>query len=228
MRQSGQIKEVSLEQLAADPDNKPEGRFWQNTTSKDFKVILNNVVRKVFTSSDQITNANIADGTITTSKIKDGDITTAKIADGAITKAKLSAINMAISNAIPSYELANTTAGTTISVTGLSVSLTTTGRPVMLSLVHDPDLMGSEVGDISYLQASSGSTALLIFRRTTSGVNTYPLKNFVSHASIYNPSGAFNTTFTCPAGTHTFQVLLHLQSGGFVRISNCRLMAIEI
>ena len=49
----GQLKNGRVEQLASDPvANLFEGRFFENITDKEFKIILNGVIRKILTNGD--------------------------------------------------------------------------------------------------------------------------------------------------------------------------------
>lgn len=61
-------------------------------------------------------------------------IGTSSIADGAVTPAKRAALGQQLSSSSGVYAL---TGGTNTAVTNLSVSITTTGRPVYVAVIHD-------------------------------------------------------------------------------------------
>lgn len=83
----------------------------------------------------QITDANvttvkIADANVTTTKIADGNVTTAKIADGSVTQAKRASLGQqAGSSAVD-----RTSTSSTYSSDITSSTITSTGRPVAISL----------------------------------------------------------------------------------------------
>lgn len=78
----------------------------------------------------QIPAAGIADGAISADKIAASAVSTAKILDAAVTKAKLAALGQ--QTVVLSGSSFSTTSATAVDVTGMSVSITTTGRPVMV------------------------------------------------------------------------------------------------
>jgi len=53
-----QLSEASLENLASDPSNLPEGRIWLNTTSGLVKQVIGGVIKVVATADNTITFAN--------------------------------------------------------------------------------------------------------------------------------------------------------------------------
>jgi hypothetical protein len=110
-----------------------------------------------------IVTADLADSSVTSAKIVDGTIATADIADGAITQAKRAALGQQISASSDTF---STGSATYVAVTNLSVSITTTGRPVILFLQPDgsanlslfgPFISGSgqPVGAFEYLRGST-------------------------------------------------------------------------
>lgn len=77
-----------------------------------------------------ITATQLGTGAVTSAKILDGTIATGDVADGAITPAKLSSLGQQVSSSIGNGFL--TSSSSYVDATNLSVSVTTTGRPVMI------------------------------------------------------------------------------------------------
>lgn len=236
MRVSGQIEEVSLEQLENDPVNLPEGRIWENTTTKDVKTVINNIVRKIFTSADQIPSSNIADNAVTTSKISDNQVTTSKLVDSSITsvkianasvtRAKQAALGQQISAAVPSNWA--TTSGTFVDVPNLFVSITTSGRPVWVGLVWDTSSANSGI-----IQASNTTTsAISVFSivRGSAEVSRQDLgmQNVGGTSALQRlPCGVLWTVDTPVAGTYTYKIQSKVVFGT-ATVDSCKLIAFEL
>lgn len=86
-------------------------------------------------ADDSVTTAKIADSAVTTAKIADGSISTVKLADSSVTKAKLASHNSQLSAS--SGLMTSTVGDTETDITNASITLTTSGRPVMLMLQSD-------------------------------------------------------------------------------------------
>lgn len=154
------------------------------TTSK----IDNNAVTTAKIADNAVTTAKIADSAVTTAKIVDNAVTTAKIADSAITSAKIA------DNAVTNVKLAaiNKTSSSTISfttsatsptfVTNSQISITTTGKPVML-IFHPNDLAG-------YLKATTDNN------ETSTSANQYRIKRDTASG------GSFTTNVAAVQITH--------------------------
>jgi hypothetical protein len=164
-----------------------------------------------------ITTAKIADSNVTTAKIADGNVTTAKIDDGDVTQAKLAARTVSSGGSDPgaggicvsaSSSTFSTTSTTLTDVTNLTCTLTTTGRPVRLELVHD----GS--GDTAFLgnnkSGAVGTTFQVAFLRGASVISLTGQGMTQTSGSeldeAFYPPGAFSTLDTSAAGTYTYKV----------------------
>jgi hypothetical protein len=163
---------------------------------------------------DAITTDKILDDAVTADKLKDSAsvdadraVTTNHIRDGAITSAKLATRNYAISSAAP---VASTTSTTMVDVTNLSVSITTTGRPVIVALVGS----GSTTSEFS-----GGLTVNFKRGSTTVGV-------FYSSGTV-ECQGVLNLD-TPAAGTYTYKVQYASNSGSSVSITGPRLLVLEL
>lgn len=145
-----------------------------------------------------ITAANIADNTITTNQISlTAGITGGQIAANTITRSNEAAVGQQVSSSCGNYSL--TTAGYK-DVTNLSVTITTTGRPVMLILV--PDGSGANSSMVNNTSAS------VVFNFTRAST-------ILAEWEIYTPLGSGASSGMSPslvfldvvaAGTYTYKV----------------------
>jgi hypothetical protein len=103
------------------------------------KIADSNVTTAKIADSN-VTTAKIADSNVTTAKIADSNVTTAKIADANVTKAKLAALGQQAAGPV-SF---TSTGSTAYQATGLSATISTTGRPV--AVVFTGTLLGADNG----------------------------------------------------------------------------------
>lgn len=208
-------------------DSSGEAVVWLG--SSPYKFVLKDALDITQWTVDDIVNvADIADGSITTSKIADsavtlpkiatdsisttaivdGNVTTAKIADGAITQAKRAALGQQLSSSSGSYFYTGSTG--TQDVTNLSVTITTTGRPVYVGIIHDGS---GGPHSISFTSATANLSAIgfiYIKRDATTLVSTTVGVTATadgSTSSVFNffPTNVF--TFDVPAaGTYTYKI----------------------
>lgn len=146
------------------------------------------------------------------------------IPNGSVTRPKLAALGQITSLSSGNYSLTGTTGQA--AVTNLSVTLTTTGRPVMVILEPDGTTNTGAVS-ITWAGGSSSPLALAFKRGSTSiGINgLFPS----SSATIWAPCSAFSFIDTPTAGTYNYTANVKLgNSGDSVGVSNCILMAYEM
>lgn len=176
-----------------------------------------------------IQTAGINDSAITTAKIADANVTTGKIADNAITQAKRASLGQQLSASSGTY---SATSGSVADVTNLTVTITTTGRPVFIGLIGD--------GTSNVAQIASRNNS----ERT--GINIYLIRDsstiletiFQSQAEN---SGGYNHIFAPPslvshidipaAGTYTYKIQANaLWPGSIVdyRFNYIKLIAYEL
>jgi hypothetical protein len=168
-----------------------------------------------------VTTAKIADLNVTTAKINDSAVTAAKIAAGVITQVKMGSVGQQLSSSCGTF---NTSSSSLTDVTNLSVSITTTGRPVYLALVSD----GS--GNGCYLGSQEASNAInvgeIAFLRGATEV--------ARAACSYAPS--FGRVMQGPpfhidaaaAGTYTYKVQARVVTGTAMNLGYLKLLAFEL
>jgi hypothetical protein len=183
------------------------------------KIADSNVTTAKIADSN-VTTAKIADLNVTTAKINDLAVTTAKINDGAVTQAKRAALGQQVSSSSGNFSVSGSTSYT--DVTNLSVTLTTTGRPVMLVLV--PDAAGGTSSTIGNAGSSYAGYIKFLRDATSLGELTY-------QQATYN-SGQTPVIVDVPsAGTYTYKVQAKTNSalgGNFMGVRYMILVAFEL
>lgn len=177
------------------------------------------------------TIGNYTDGSVSTAKLADGAVTTVKIADGNVTQAKRVALGQQISSFV-----SNTFVGATFTDAGLSVSITTTGRPVFLSLrAKDATFydIGSFIG-IEDLDTSGGYVEGFIkFVRGSTDVAIHGMQSWADGVSFNEklrvPPTSFTHIDTPAAGTYTYKIQVRAGTAGdMVSVRDVALIAFEL
>jgi hypothetical protein len=166
-----------------------------------------------------VTTNHIRDSAVTTGKINDLAVTTGKIAANAVTRAKLAALGQQISSSCGEF---SSTSGTFVDVTNLSVTITTSGRPVYLALIPDGTVSEFNIG--SHLAAGSSSGASLKFLRDSTDLGFFNL----NATTTMGPCG-YAIIDAPAAGTYTYKFQGKQSSGsnGF-SVYRCKLVAYEL
>ena len=142
----------------------------------------------------------------------------APIAQG-IQRSNLSAVGQQISSSSGSF---STSSATYVAVTNLSVTITTSGRPVMLILQSD----GTSLNGGGYFQTSSGSSAGITILRGASNIY-YSAFGGLSGAISTLVSSSIQMLDTPSAGTQTYSVQV-LSSSGPLFVYQTVLVAYEL
>lgn len=152
-------------------------------------------------------------GNITASIAVSGGLTNTNIAAGGVSRPNLVAVGQQISSSVSG----NTTSVTPSAVTGLTVTITTSGRPVMVFLQGGTiiaEFSGSAVNNTTpgcslSLQRNSST----IYTAITFGAASF---NSSSCTSLQSgcPAGGFMFLDTPSAGTYTYQVFIAVAFSG--------------
>jgi hypothetical protein len=168
--------------------------------------------------------ANMAANSVDSSQLVSSSVTTTKIADANVTKAKLAALGQQVSSSCGSF---SSTSGTKTDVTNLTVTITTTGRPVMLVMQSD----GTGGGNILYNTQglAGGFLGNLYFIRGSTTIATSTVSNSIVSVSqaIRIPPASFNFIDVVGAGTYTYKVQVDVASGA-IGVNNSVLVAYEM
>jgi hypothetical protein len=144
-----------------------------------------------------ITTGKIANDAVTTAKILDLNVTTGKLADNAVTKPKLAALGQQSANQT-GLGFA-TQSGLYVNVPGLSVTITTTGRPVMLVL-DSASFQGASISFTNY--SGNQSFGYGAFRRGVVEVGVFPINCTITSAAS-SSSSSTTTPVSPPAPAYT-------------------------
>ncbi|NIO44978.1 MAG: hypothetical protein GTN36_05505 [Candidatus Aenigmarchaeota archaeon] len=165
-----------------------------------------------------VTTVKVLDSNITTAKIADANVTTAKIADNNVTRAKLEAVGVQNSNSSGSF---STTSTSFVDITNLSVTITTSGRPVIIGL-KSFDTNESRV--VCNGSTSPSGTIQLLQDSTTIGTYRYgsDATEVLQPANIYHIDEP-------TAGTYTYKFQAKISTGGTTfSVLNYKMFAYEL
>lgn len=159
-----------------------------------------------------------------TLQVKNAGITTGKYADQSVTPIKLAARQFVLSSGSGSYSLINTYGTTFNAVTNLSVSITTTGRPIKLEIV--PDVGASSAAYFSC--TGSGATPIVQFFRGSTGLGTMTYAQSANYPA--SALGMLDTGVVSSAGTYTYTLQVRMNGAGSNAINcvNLCLLAYEL
>lgn len=156
-----------------------------------------------------------------TLRIKDLGVTTAKLADASVTQAKLAAVNIQTSSSCADF---STASATLVAVTNLSVTITTTGRPVQLFL--NGDTSGVNEQSIGSTGGGAGGVMVMSFFRGASQLNKFHLDVETTNPMLIPPS-AVSYVDTPAAGTYTYTFKVQI-ANNTARVRNSVLVAYEM
>lgn len=157
-------------------------------------------------------------------QVKNQGITTAKIADGNVTQIKMAPMAFyqdptptPVGGFGVSQSTANGSSSNPAYVPAVSVTITTTGRPVRLQIASDGG------GNSSFI-TSTQAFEVFFYRDAT---QIY--RSSVAPAGVTLPSSICSTfDYNVPAGTYTYQWGIAATSGGTIQLHNLVLMVYEI
>lgn len=154
-----------------------------------------------FTTIDQHDHTTGKGVQIPAGGIASNAVTTVKILDANVTRAKLAAVGQQVSASCALFATASTTL---VDVTNLSISITTTGRPVVVGLIHDGDAVnGSQIYQNAVAGVPTQSDLLLSFMRGATLIANYRVAG--PYFPIF-PASAFNYLDAPAAGVYTYKV----------------------
>jgi hypothetical protein len=192
---------------------------------------------------EAVTTPKLADGALAAStagraKMADGFLSAdaagrAKMADGFLTRAKIAALGQQISNEATTGTF-STNAGTLTDITALTVTITTSGRPVFIGLINDnasanyrlqlTNIGGGAKTDVTGVVAIlEGTTVISRHLIGTSVAST------TSAIGMDIPASSIWTIRPVAAGTYTYKIqALSNGSSQFISFEGLKLVAYEI
>jgi hypothetical protein len=184
-------------------------------------------------NSGNIVAGTSTTGGITGTNIASATITGSNVASNTISRTNLTAVGQQVSSNVTSFSTANSSP---VAVSGATVTITTTGRPVMLMLISSSanPVAGSEI----FLSANTSSSETLVgqicFLRGATQIVTQSFGGGIFTSTSNNvivPPSSFNYLDVIAAGTYTYSVsaLVTSTSGvPTINIKNIQLVAYEL
>lgn len=172
------------------------------------------------------TSGNIAagvSGTIVAADIATAAIITTKISDGNVTRPKLASVGQQISSSSGSF---STTSGSFVDVTNLTVTITTTGRPVMIVAV--PDGSSAMRTELNRTAAVATGTAQIL--RGATPIASYQFNSQATGATQIVITAPMQLLMLDPvsAGTYTYKVQVSTSNSSTFFFQNVVLVAYEL
>lgn len=151
-----------------------------------------------------------------------------QIADGSITRAKLGPVGQQVSASSGSF---SSSSGSYVSA-GISVTITTTGKPVFVGLIGAASNSPSPAIGISRNGTSTGVEADFGIARDGTGITIVRVANaYPSNASLnqlYVPPSSLWMIDVVGAGTYTYTCIGRLISGDAFQVTESKLVAYEL
>lgn len=135
-------------------------------------------------------------------------IDTGNIAAGAVTRPKQAAVGQQVSSSCGIFNHTGNVA--VVAITNLSVTITTTGRPVMIMLIADGSASGNS--EVVYIPGGSAQEAQIRFNRGATLVAQYGIEATGSFLTI--PASSYLFFDTPPAGTYSYTASIKLDATG--------------
>jgi len=147
-----------------------------------------------------------------------------RIKDGGVTKSKLVALGQQLS---ASSAVFSTSSNSYVDVTNLTVTITTTGRPVMLIVIPDGSTTNVAAFGVSGASGSKGAQAQ--FLRAATVIAIFNLFGGASTSSLEVPPGSLCSVDVVAAGTYTYKVQIKAQNvGDSTTLNRCKFIAYEL
>lgn len=126
----------------------------------------------------------------------------------------------------------STSSGAYTAVTNMSVTLTTTGRPVFIGMIPDGAFTQSGVSITQTSASSFTATGSQEFLRGATVTGVHQVNSSLNASNTGGgyglPCSSLSTIDFPAAGTYTYSAKVALTSGSSFSVSNCKLVAYEL
>lgn len=156
-------------------------------------------------------------------------INTDDIANGAITRAKMESVGQQITSAVDSHAFDQTSY---VAVSGLSASITTTGRPVYVGLQAGTDVNANVI----YSNGGGSDSAYIYVQFKRDGTVVAMMNQYIAvggasgttGARVGIPPSAYHLIDTPSAGSYVYTVEYKTAAGDAVQFEGVKLVAYEL
>lgn len=138
---------------------------------------------------------------------------------GSVTRAQIESPGQQVSTSCGAFTYTYSGSSAFSAVTNLSVTITTSGKPVWVGMVPDGTSSTCAVG------LSGGSAGSIRFAKGGVNIGVFALS---SSTSVNLPASAYSTLDVVVAGTYTYTVQVALPTTGSMYINACKLVAYEL
>lgn len=180
--------------------------------------VANGGITQTQMANDSVGTNQIIDLNVTANKLATDSVTTSKIVDGNVTRVKLGPLGQQVSSSCGNFTV--TPKGSWVDVTNLTITITTTGKPVFLMMQSD----GSGGQSTIRVDTAAGGTPLGRVRFLRDGAEIcQQLMGSTSTGEAISSQYAANISFVdAPAaGTYTYKVQAQIYNGaGFAMYVN--------
>jgi len=200
-----------------------------NTTKIDADNIQADAIDGSLIADDSIDSEHYVAGSIDNEHMAADSIDSAQYVDGSIDPVHLAALGQQLSSSSGAF---STVSATYVDVTNLSVSITTTGRPVMLMLLGTSSNSFIATGDNT--SDDSGGNLFKFLRDSTGICETqYRIVASGGGASTIGsvlPPSCIQHVDIVGAGTYTYKLQAKSAAGtpDYIQVNNCKLIAYEL
>lgn len=215
---------VTSDKLAA--ESVTSGKIKADASVDANRPVTTNTIRDL-----AVTSGKLAEGAVTSTKLGTGAVGTTSLADGSVSQAKLSSrttgTTVAAGGVAISASSGNFSTTSTGDVTNLSVTITTTGRPVRVMLIADGS---ANTGLVGASRTSSSADEVIHLYRDATIIARYDMKTSVTGGTVVDlwlPQSIIETLDVVSSGTYTYKVSIGAATGT-VYCSYAKLVAYEI
>lgn len=171
-------------------------------------------------AAGSVTTAKLASNAVTDVKLASASVYTAALQDASVTQAKRAALGQIVSSSV-TFSSGSTSF---VDVTGLSINIATTGRPVFVGLIPDGTTSSASIGP-----TPSGAGVFnveFLLDGTVIAVFNLSLNSGIS-AGLVPPGCYFTIDTLANASTHNYNVKAKISTGTF-SFNNIKLIAYEL
>lgn len=186
-------------------------------------------ILRIDNSGNISSNLDVDNSTLTISsnqlQVANLGINTAQLAAGSVTRAKQEAVGQQISSSSGTFSHSS---AVVTPITNLSVTITTTGRPVVVALIPEESTSGAYLETVQSV-SGSGDSRVLLYRDATPIGSSEIITNTSGASRVAVPASSVQTLDVPAAGTYTYTAQAYVDtSNTTLNVVRARLLAYEL